>query len=90
MKGENNQKYYSSYKYRSYDNYNTKQEKKPEKSKREKAKQIFEIKGDFNASTLKKRYRELMKKYHPDINPNGLEKSQQINLAYTILLSEVN
>ncbi len=90
LKGENNQNNYGSYRYKCYDNYNTKQEKKPKISKREKAKQIFQIKGEFSAITLKKRYRELMKKYHPDINPNGLEKSQQINLAYTILLSEIS
>ncbi|MBB6480402.1 J domain-containing protein [Spirochaeta isovalerica] len=35
---------------------------------------------------LKDRYKNLMKKYHPDINPEGLEKSKEINRAYCQLL----
>ena len=37
--------------------------------------------------SLKTRYRELMKKFHPDVNPDGDEKSRQLNSAYSLLLS---
>lgn len=36
---------------------------------------------------LKDRYRELMKKFHPDVNPAGGEKSRQLNSAYSLLLT---
>jgi hypothetical protein len=39
---------------------------------------------------LKTRYRELMKKFHPDINPDGDEKSRQLNSAYSLLLSSLD
>jgi hypothetical protein len=36
---------------------------------------------------LQSRYRSLMKRYHPDINPQGLEMCKRVNLAYAFLLS---
>ena len=36
--------------------------------------------------SLKVRYRELVKKYHPDINPDGLDMTRKINEAYNTLL----
>ena len=50
---------------------------------------LFSIKYDFNEKNLKKRYKELVKKYHPDLNKNYLNKEKkikQINKAYNILL----
>lgn len=41
-----------------------------------------------NELELRKRYKKKMKKYHPDINPHGLELSKEINLAYALLLSQ--
>jgi len=38
---------------------------------------------------LKSRYKRLMKIYHPDINPRGLRRCQEINSAYTLLLSSL-
>ena len=35
---------------------------------------------------LKKRYKNLMKQYHPDVNPQGLELAKDINRAYSVLL----
>lgn len=35
---------------------------------------------------LKQRYKNLMKKYHPDVNPRGLELAKDINRAYSTLL----
>ena len=36
--------------------------------------------------TIKKQYRTLLKKYHPDVNPAGLERTRDINSAYTALV----
>lgn len=58
------------------------------KSDTEKAKQIMGLKGKPDAKTIKKKYKELMKVYHPDVNPQGLEMSQKINYAYSILLTQ--
>lgn len=35
---------------------------------------------------LHQRYRDLMRQFHPDINPKGLEMAKRINRAYSILL----
>lgn len=43
-----------------------------------------------NTEELKKHYRELTKKYHPDINSNGLEHMKQINNEYEELFKLVN
>ena len=37
------------------------------------------------AREIQLRYRELMRTYHPDINPDGLEMSKKINAAYGVL-----
>ncbi|MBN2739135.1 MAG: J domain-containing protein [Spirochaetales bacterium] len=37
-------------------------------------------------ASLKKRYKQLMKQYHPDINQEGLEQSKSINIAYQQIL----
>lgn len=51
-------------------------------------KQAYEILGvssDTSFEELKKKYRQLIRKYHPDINPAGTEMTQQINAAYDFL-----
>jgi DnaJ-class molecular chaperone len=51
--------------------------------------EIFKLNNDFDENILKKRYKELVKKYHPDLNKNYLNKQKkikQINKAYNILL----
>ena len=55
----------------------------------EKALMLFSIKYDFNEKNLKKRYKELVKKYHPDLNKNLLNKDskiKEINKSYNFLL----
>lgn len=42
---------------------------------------------DLDLGQLRLRYKELMKRYHPDINPHGLEKSKEINQAFAVLSS---
>ena len=37
--------------------------------------------------SLKMRYRELVKKFHPDINPDGLVITSKINTAYELVMN---
>ncbi len=46
---------------------------------------ILEIEENFTEDVLKKKYRELSKKYHPDINPSGGDKFKDISEAYDVL-----
>lgn len=49
---------------------------------------LLEIGIPFTKETLKKSYRQLVKKYHPDRNQNNLEAEdmiKRINQAYTLL-----
>jgi hypothetical protein len=39
---------------------------------------------------LKQRYKSLMKRYHPDVNPGGLRACQRINEAYNLLLAQAS
>jgi hypothetical protein len=41
--------------------------------------------GALDLRRLKSRYKSLMKIYHPDLNPQGLRRCQEINAAYTLL-----
>jgi hypothetical protein len=41
--------------------------------------------GVLDLRRLKSRYKSLMKVYHPDLNPRGLRRCQEINAAYTLL-----
>ena len=49
---------------------------------------IIKPKGNTQEA-LKTAYREACKKYHPDINPNGLELMKVINIAYRLLKESV-
>ena len=54
-----------------------------------KALKIFSLSDDFSEKLLKKRYKELVKKYHPDLNRSFLDKDskiKEINNAYNFLL----
>ena len=58
-------------------------------SKLDKALKIFSLNDDFSEKILKKRYKELVKKYHPDLNKSFLNKDskiKEINNAYNFLL----
>lgn len=46
---------------------------------------ILEVEENASEEEIKKSYRSLSKKYHPDINPNGAEKFKEINEAYEVL-----
>lgn len=38
---------------------------------------------------IKSRYKHLMKRFHPDVNPHGLRRCQEINAAYSTLVAAV-
>ena len=42
--------------------------------------------GPLTAHALKARYKLLMKRFHPDVNPQGLARCQEINAAYATLV----
>jgi molecular chaperone DnaJ len=46
---------------------------------------ILEVEEKASADEIKKSYRSLSKKYHPDVNPNGAEQFKEIAEAYDIL-----
>jgi hypothetical protein len=37
---------------------------------------------------LRVRYRELMMRHHPDVDPSGLERCKDVNVAYSLLIGE--
>jgi len=46
---------------------------------------ILEVEENSTEDEIKKSYRSLSKKYHPDVNPDGAEKFKEINEAYEVL-----
>jgi hypothetical protein len=44
----------------------------------------------LTAEALRSRYRGLMKRFHPDVNPAGLARCQEINAAYALLATVVD
>lgn len=47
--------------------------------------EILEVEENATEEQIKKSYRSLSKKYHPDVNPNGAEKFKEIAEAYETL-----
>lgn len=46
---------------------------------------ILEVEENASEEDIKKSYRNLSKKYHPDLNPGGAEQFKEINEAYEFL-----
>ena len=46
---------------------------------------ILEVEENASEEAIKKSYRNLSKKFHPDVNPNGDENFKEINEAYGVL-----
>lgn len=46
---------------------------------------ILEVNENSTIEEIKKNYRILSKKYHPDVNPDGTEKFKEISEAYDVL-----
>ncbi|MBO7673322.1 DnaJ domain-containing protein [bacterium] len=49
---------------------------------------ILGVTPDSEASDIKTSYRRLARKYHPDINPDSIDKFKEINEAYSTLSDE--
>ena len=49
---------------------------------------ILGVMPDSELSEIKSSYRKLARKYHPDVNPNEIERFKEINEAYTTLSNE--
>lgn len=49
---------------------------------------ILGVTPDSEASDIKTSYRRLARKYHPDVNPDSLDKFKEINEAYSTLSDE--
>jgi hypothetical protein len=45
--------------------------------------------ADLSAEALRARYRSLMMRHHPDVDPTGLERCKDVNAAYALLISEL-
>ncbi len=43
---------------------------------------------DPGRNEIQQHYRSMMRRYHPDVNPDGLDMAKQINTAYALLLSD--
>lgn len=39
---------------------------------------------------LRARYRQLMMRHHPDVDPSGLERCKDVNVAYSLLIAETS
>lgn len=60
----------------------------PEPSPFERARRIMGLEGrPLTLPVLKRQYKGLMKRYHPDVNPAGLKRCQEINAAYALMVS---
>jgi hypothetical protein len=44
--------------------------------------------GESDRGEIRKRYRALMRRYHPDVNPEGLDMAKRVNNAYALLMEE--
>ena len=54
------------------------------------ARRVMNLEGrSLSLELLKSQYKRLMKIYHPDINPQGLRRCQEITAAYSLLLSSL-
>lgn len=49
---------------------------------------ILEVEENASEDEIKRSYRNLSKRYHPDLNPEGAEKFKEINEAYEVLGSK--
>jgi hypothetical protein len=45
--------------------------------------------ANLTAEALRARYRALMMRHHPDVDPTGLERCKDVNAAYALLISEL-
>ena len=59
---------------------------RPERSAAARARRAMGLGSEpLTTRSLRARYKELMKRYHPDVNPDGLARCQEITAAYSTL-----
>lgn len=54
---------------------------------RAEALQVLGLASEPTRVEIRDRYRALMRRYHPDVNPHGLEQAKLINNAYAVLIN---
>jgi len=55
------------------------------------AKKVMGIRGlAVTPEELRARYRQLMMRHHPDVDPSGLERCKDVNVAYSLLVAETS
>ncbi|TVQ23841.1 MAG: hypothetical protein EA382_09175 [Spirochaetaceae bacterium] len=57
--------------------------------RRDAALRVLGIHGRVDPRSVRDAYRRLMRRYHPDVNPDGLEMAKRINNAYAEVLSSL-
>ncbi len=72
-----------------FNSFNQQFAQKPTFNEIEKAKEFFDFKHTPTKEEIKKRYKELAKKYHPDINNSDDKLMQELNHYKDILLKYV-
>lgn len=66
------------------------EDRRAARAARERAQAVLGLQGRrLTPELLRAQYRRLMKRFHPDVNPSGLERSKQINAAYALLCAAV-
>lgn len=51
---------------------------------------VFGLEGELTVETVKKAYKKLALKYHPDRNPLGEELMKAVNAAFEVLMNNVD
>lgn len=55
------------------------------------AQRVMGVNGKvWTPDDLRARYRLLMMRHHPDVDPSGLERCKDVNVAYSLLIAEVS
>ncbi len=52
--------------------------------------EYFGLEDGFRREDLKREFKNLLKKFHPDVNKNGLRKTQEIIAKYNALILRIN
>jgi len=74
----------------SADDFGTEASTESRSAELRRARSLFGIRnGETTPGLIRERYKTLIRKYHPDVNPAGLEMSKRINVSYAILLESV-
>ena len=63
----------------------------PGSARRAWALRVMDLDGRaYTAEDLRSSYRQLMMRHHPDVDPSGLERCKDVNVAYALLISDLS